>query len=307
MSYLLKTTLSFVIVLFGAVTLSFFLIHMIPGDPVEIMLGDYAAPIDRQALENELGLNKPLIQQYTSYLISTIQLDFERSLMSKKLVSQELSNTFPRSALLGLSSMALALLLGIPLGVLSALKKNRLFDKLTSFTSLLGFSLPTFCLAPLLIWLFSIQLDLLPVGDYGGLPHLILPTLTLTTGLLALLIRMTRTSVLDVVSENYIQVAKAKGLGPFRIYFSHALKNAAFPILTISGLMLGSLITGTIIVEVIFDWPGIGLLLYKAILNRDYTLVQACVLLISFVYIFVNYFTDLLYVYLNPKLADEPL
>lgn len=305
MSYLARTTGSFVFVLFGACTLSFFLLHLIPGDPVEIMLGDYASPLDRQALEKELGLDQPIFKQYISYISNAIRFDFGRSIMSKKSVAEELANHLPLSLLLGLSSFLLAVLAGLPLGILSAIKKNQAFDKAATFISLLAFSLPTFCLAPLLIWLFSLELDLLPVGDYGTFSHLILPTVTLSSGLVALLIRMTKTSILNIVNENYIKVAKAKGLGVFKIYFYHALKNAIFPILTITGLMLGSLITGTIIVEVIFDWPGLGLLLYKGIQNRDYPLVQACVLVIAFIYILVNYTTDILYIYFNPKLMDD--
>lgn len=305
MTYFFRRLASLIPVLFGVLTITFFLIHMIPGDPVDIMLGDYTSQTDRQALRKELGLDLPLFQQYKHYLWRSLQLDFGRSLQTQKPVFKEIGDRVPATLQLGLTALALAAIVGIPLGVIAAIKKNTWLDQTILVLGSLGLSFPSLWSGPLLIWIFAIELDWLPIGERESWDSLVLPSISLSIGLIALLMRMTRSSMLDVMREDYMSVAKAKGLAENKIYFVHGLTNAIIPVLTLLGLMLGALLTGTVIVETIFDWPGIGLLLYQAIQNRDYPLVQGCVLFVSFVYLIANFLTDLAYAYFNPKIRLE--
>ncbi len=305
MTYFFRRLTSLIPVLFGVLTITFFLIHMIPGDPVDIMLGDYTSQADRQALRKELGLDQPLFQQYKDYLWRSLHLDLGRSLQTQKPVFKEIGSRVPATLELGLAALLLATLIGIPLGVLAAIKKNTWVDQLILVLGSLGLSFPSLWSGPLLIWIFAIELDWLPIGERESWDSLVLPAVSLSIGLIALLLRMTRSSMLDVMKEDYMSVAKAKGLNESKIYFVHGLTNAIIPVLTLLGLMLGALLTGTVIVETIFDWPGIGLLLYQSIQNRDYPLVQGCVLFVSFVYLIANFLTDLAYAYFNPKIRLE--
>ncbi len=305
MTYFFRRLTSLIPVMFGVVTITFFLIHMIPGDPVDIMLGDYTSQADRAALRKELGLDQPLFAQYKNYLWRSLHLDFGRSLQSQKPVFKEILDRVPATFELGLAALLLAAFVGIPLGVAAAIKKNTWLDQLILVIGSLGLSFPSLWSGPLLIWLFAIELDWLPIGERESWDSLILPSVSLSIGLIALLMRMTRSSMLDVMKEDYMSVARAKGLPAYKIYFLHGLTNAIIPVLTLLGLMLGALLTGTVIVETIFDWPGIGLLLYQSIQNRDYPLVQGCVLFVSVIYLFANFFTDLAYGYFNPKIRLE--
>ena len=288
-------------IVFGVITLTFLLIHFVPGDPVDIMLGDQATAFDRAALNKELGLDRPLPQQYASYLIGLTQLDLGRSLQSKRPVWDEIIERMPATVELTFFAILVSVLIGIPLGVLAAIYHNSWFDHSILFGGLVGLSMPSFWLGPMLILLFSIELDWLPVSERGGIEHLILPSLSLASGLAAILMRMTRASMLEVINEDYMTVARAKGVHPAKIYFKHALSNALMPIITILGLQFGALLTGTIIIETIFDWPGIGTLLYSSIQQRNYPLVQGCVLIIALIYVTVNFLTDLAYAAANPK------
>lgn len=305
MNYFVRRITSLIPVIFGVLTITFFLIHMIPGDPVDIMLGDYTSQADRTALRHELGLDQPLWQQYKNYLVRSLQLDFGRSLQTQKPVFKEISSRVPATVELGLAALALAALVGIPLGVTAAIKKNSWIDQLILVLGSLGLSFPSLWSGPLLIWIFAIELDWLPIGERDSWDSLVLPAVSLSIGLIALLMRMTRSSMLDVMKEDYMSVARAKGLSSAKIYFVHGLTNAIIPVLTLLGLMLGALLTGTVIVETIFDWPGIGLLLYQSIQNRDYPLVQGCVLFVSVIYLLANFLTDLAYAYFNPKIRLE--
>ncbi len=305
MIYFFRRLTSLIPVIFGVVTITFFLIHMIPGDPVDIMLGDYTSQADREGLRRELGLDQPLFVQYKNYLWRSFHLDFGRSLQSQKPVFREILDRVPATFELGLAALLLAALVGIPLGVAAAIKKNTWLDQTILVIGSLGLSFPSLWSGPLLIWLFAIELDWLPIGERESWDSLVLPSISLSIGLIALLMRMTRSSMLDVMKEDYMSVARAKGLPSFKIYFLHGLTNAIIPVLTLLGLMLGALLTGTVIVETIFDWPGIGLLLYQSIQNRDYPLVQGCVLFVSVIYLFANFFTDLAYAYFNPKIRLE--
>ncbi|MBY0383874.1 ABC transporter permease [bacterium] len=305
MNYFFRRVLSLIPVLFGVLTITFFLIHLIPGDPVDIMLGDYSSQTDRQALRQELGLDQPLFLQYKNYLWRSLHFDLGRSLQSQKPVIKEIGAKIPATLELGMAALLLAAAIGIPLGVIAAIKKNSWLDQVILVMGSLGLSFPSLWSGPLLIWIFAIELDWLPIGEREDFASLILPSVSLSIGLIAILMRMTRSSMLDVMKEDYMSVARAKGLSSGKIYFLHGLTNAIIPVLTLLGLMLGALLTGTVIVETIFDWPGIGLLLYQSIQSRDYPLVQGCVLFVSLVYLLANFFTDLAYAYFNPKIRLE--
>lgn len=290
--------------LFGVVTLAFLLIHFIPGDPVDLMLGEQAPLADREALRRELGLHLPIGEQYVRHLASTATFDFGRSLSSRLPVGEEIARHFPATSELALSAMFLALLWGLPFGVLSAVG-GRVWSAAGDALSLLGMSVPAVFLGPALVYLFSIRLDWFPVSERGGLSHLVLPSLSLAIPLGSVLLRMTRAAVREVMHEDFIRTARAKGAGPITVNFRHALRNALVPIVTVVSLQLGALLTGTVITETIFDWPGIGSLLFGAIQRRDYPLVQGCILTVAVIYVLVNLLGDLLYGVVNPRVRLE--
>ena len=277
------------------------MIHIVPGNPVDIMLGDNATALNRQALEAQLGLDKPLGQQYMDYLLGLVQGDLGQSIYKQQSVVKMIIRSFPATLELTLGSLFLSILIGLPLGVLSAIKSHEKLDHVFSGLSMLGMSLPAYFLGPLLIWIFALSLDLFPVSERGGIGHLILPSLSLAIPLGSVLLRMVRASVMEVKSQDYIRTARSKGLSWKGMYFKHALKNAMIPILTTVGLQLGALLTGTVITETIFDWPGIGTLLFNSIQQRDYPLIQGCILFVAVVYVLVNFITDIAYSYFNPK------
>lgn len=302
MHYILSRLFAAVIVIFGVITLVFFLIHLIPGDPAEFMLGEYAKPADLQAMRESMGLDKPILIQYWHYLKSVLSLEFGESLLYKKPVMEIIAFRLPASIELAIASLLVALLLALPLGVIAAVKKDSWLDRTAMTFSLLGVSIPNFWLGPLLILIFSISLDLLPVSGRQGWSSLILPAVTLGTAFAAILSRMIRSSLLEVLAEDYIRTAYAKGLGKFKVVVKHGLRNALLPVITLLGIQLGALLGGAVITETVFDWPGIGKLTVDAIMSRDYPMVQACILLISLFYVMVNILTDLLYVYIDPRI-----
>ena len=299
--FILNRLVSLIPILFVVVTVVFFLIHIVPGNPVDIMLGDNATALNRQALEAQLGLDKPLGQQYMDYLLGLVQGDLGQSIYKQQSVVKMIIRSFPATLELTLGSLFLSILIGLPLGVLSAIKSHEKLDHVFSGLSMLGMSLPAYFLGPLLIWIFGLSLDLFPVSERGGIGHLILPSLSLAIPLGSVLLRMVRASVMEVKSQDYIRTARSKGLSWKGMYFKHALKNAMIPILTTVGLQLGALLTGTVITETIFDWPGIGTLLFNSIQQRDYPLIQGCILFVAVVYVLVNFITDIAYSYFNPK------
>lgn len=300
-SYIIRRLLLLIFVLYGVVTLVFFLIHMIPGDPVDIMLGDYALPGDKRELRENLGLDQPLFVQYKQYLVGVIQGDLGESVHSKRAVVDLIIERLPASAELMLGAMTIAFLIAFPFGVLSALKPYGLLDSFSMLVSFLGVAMPNFWLGPLLIILFSIQLDWLPINERGGIEHLILPAITLGTAMAAMLSRMIRSSMLEVLGEDFMRNARAKGLPARTVILKHALRNALIPVITIIGLQIGVLLSGAIITEAIFDWPGMGSLLLDGIYNRDYQLVQGCILVIASIYVIVNLITDITYAWVDPR------
>lgn len=290
-----------IFVLFGVVTLVFFLIHFIPGDPIDIMLGDYAVIADKEELRRDLGLDQPLFQQYYQYISGVLRGDLGISVHSKKPVLDEILERIPASAELMLGSMTIAFMIAFPLGILSAIKPYGFIDSFSMLVAFLGVAMPNFWLGPLLIILFAIQLDWLPINERGGLENLILPSITLGTAMAAMLSRMIRSSLIDVLGEDFIQNARAKGLKERRVIIKHGLRNAMIPVITIIGLQIGVLLSGAIITESIFDWPGMGSLLLEGINNRNYPLVQGCILVISSIYVIVNLITDIAYAWVDPR------
>jgi len=286
----------------GAITLVFFFLHMIPGDPVEVMLGETAQQADKETLREELGLNLPLHIQYGRFIKGVLQGDLGDSYFYRRPVTQVIAERVPATFELALAAFLVAGLIAIPLGIVSALREGTALDNAAVFFSLLGVSMPNFWLGPLLIILFSLELGWFPVSGRGGVGSLVLPAITLGTALAAILSRMTRSSLLERLGEDYLTVARAKGLPEWKVILKHALRNALIPIITVMGLQFGALLSGAIITENVFSWPGIGTLLINAIEARDYPLVQGCVLFISFSYVLVNLLTDLIYGWVDPRI-----
>lgn len=287
--------------LFGVIVLTFLLIHFIPGDPVDQLLGEQASLEDRVQLRRELGLDQPLARQFKTYLVKVAHLDLGRSLVSRASVSKEIALRFPATVELSLAAMILALVWGIPLGLWAAVHVNSWRDRTANAVALMGMSVPGVFLGPALVYIFAVTLDWFPVSERGGLESLVLPALSLALPLGAVIARMTRTAVLDVLSQDFMRTARAKGAGPARLYFHHALRNALIPLVTIVGIQLGALLTGTVITETIFDWPGLGSLIFSAIQRRDYPMVQGCVLFVACIYVIINLTTDLCYSLVDPK------
>jgi peptide/nickel transport system permease protein len=300
--FLTRRLLLLLPVTFGVLTLVFSLVHLIPGDPVEIMLGEGASAADLENLRHQLGLDRPLAVQYGHYLGGLFRGDLGTSLSYGEPVASLIAGRLVPTLLLTLASMAVALVIALPAGLYGAVRQNSTGDHLLTVGTLLGVSMPNFWLGPLLIIFFSIQLGWLPVSGMEGLSSLVLPALTMGTGIAALLTRMVRTSLLEVLGEEYVRAARARGLSERRVLWKHALRNAMIPVLTVVGLQFGALLTGAIITETIFSWPGLGQLLIRSINYRDFPLVQGCILTISVTYIVVNLLTDLAYAWLDPRI-----
>jgi len=299
---LLGRLTSAAVVIAGVSLLVFMLIHLIPGDPVEVMLGESSQPADRAALRHALHLDLPLYQQMGNYYARLLHLDFGTSLHSKRAIADLLLERIPATFELALAALLFAVLIAFPLGMLAAVRKGGAWDDGAMVFSMLGISIPNFWMGPILILVFSLWLGWFPVSGREGPASLILPALTLGTAMAAILSRMVRTTVLEVLGEDYIRTAYAKGLDSRTVLLRHALRNALLPVITLLGLQLGALLAGAVITEIVFSWPGVGQLTIEAIQRRDYPVVQACVLLISVTYVVVNTATDLVYAWLDPRI-----
>ncbi len=297
-------------VLWLIITIVFLLIHIVPGDPIAQMMGEGASATDLSVLRHAYGLDLPLHTQYLRYWRGIFHGDLGSSLRLRDSVTHLVEQRYPYTLLLSVAALLLALLLGVPAGVTSALHRGRWTDRLLGGISLLGLSVPNFALGPVLILVFSISLGWLPVSGAGAgdllsgstLLHLVLPAVTLGLSLAAILTRMVRTSMLEELGQDYIRTARAKGLNERSVVYRHALRNALVPVLTVVGLQFGSLLAGAIVTETIFSWPGIGRLTLSAISNRDYALVQGCTLTIGLTYLAANLLTDLAYALANPRM-----
>jgi len=327
--YIIKRLLNLLPVLLGITLLVFLFLHLIPGDPATVLLGERATPEQVEALREQLGLNQPLPLQYLTFINNLLHLDFGTSIIP---IIDEIKTRFPATFELSLAAMIVAVILGIPAGVLAAVYKNRPADNITMIGSLLGVSIPVYWLGLLLIYLFAITLNWFPpsgrisieagltfqpiTGFYlldailkfdinllqDVLAHLILPALTLGTIPLAILARITRSSLLEVLSQDYIRTARAKGIPEHWVILRHGLKNALLPVVTIIGLQFGTLLGGAILTETIFSWPGIGSWIYEGILARDYPVVQGGVVVVSIIFVLVNLVVDISYALVDPRI-----
>ena len=291
-------------VIWLVVSIVFFLIHLVPGDPVLQMLGEGAPAADVQATRHAYELDQPLRVQYLHYWKGVLHGDLGPSIRFNHGVTSLILERYPYTLRLTLAALFVAILLSIPAGVRSARRRDRWDDRTLSVVSLFGLSFPNFALGPILILIFSIKMGWLPVSGAGTFAHLILPAITMGGSLAAILTRMVRTSMLEELSQDYIRTARAKGLPERTVVYRHALRNAMVPVLTVVGLQFGALLSGAIVTETIFSWPGIGRLTIQAISNRDYYLVQGCILAIGLTYIAVNFLTDFLYSVANPRIRQ---
>ena len=291
-------------VIWLVVSLVFLLIHLVPGDPVLQMLGEGAAATDIQAARHAYGLDVPLPKQYLNYWKGVLHGDLGSSVRMGQTVSKLIAQRYPYTLALTLASLAIAILLSLPAGVRSARRRDLWDDRLLSVVSLFGLSFPNIALGPILILFFALRLGWLPVSGSGTFAHLVLPAITMGSALAAILTRMIRTSMLEELGQDYIRTARAKGLAERVVVYRHALRNAMIPIVTVLGLQFGALLAGAIVTETIFAWPGLGRLTIQAISNRDYYLVQGCILVIGLTYVTVNFLTDFLYSAVNPRIRQ---
>jgi peptide/nickel transport system permease protein len=298
---ILRQLFSFAIVIFGVLLLTFMLIHAVPGDPVDVMLGESASVADRDALRADLGLNQPLFSQFGSYLSKLTHADFGTSIHSKAPIIELIKDRYPATLKLAGLALVIGISIGVPLGVWAALKNGHWQDVMVTIISVRFSAMPAFWLGPILMLLFAVWLGWLPVSGMESRASIILPAVTLGLGLSAILTRMTRTSLLEVLNDDYIRTARAKGLSEKTVIIRHALRAALLPIITIVGLQMGSLLAGTVITETIFSWDGIGRLLVESIEKRDYPVTQACVLVVALSYVLVNAVTDILYRFADPR------
>jgi peptide/nickel transport system permease protein len=302
--YFLTRILYTLPVIWLVVSLVFLLIHLVPGDPIQQMLGEGAPAADLQAARHAYGLDLPLGQQYLNYWKGVLQGNLGVSLRYNQSVSKLLRQRYPYTLQLTVAALLVAILLSVPAGVHSARRRNDWDDRAISVVSLWGLSFPNFALGPILILLFSIKFGWLPVSGSGTFANLVLPAITMGSALAAILTRMVRTSMLEELSHDYIRTARAKGVSETLVVYHHALRNAMIPVITVLGLQFGALLAGAIVTEKIFSWPGVGRLTVDAISNRDYYVVQGCILAIGLTYVAVNFLTDLVYSVLNPRIRQ---
>ncbi len=302
-AYIIRRLLLVIPVLIGISIFVFLIMHLTPGDPARLRLGE-SAPLEQlEKLREELGLNDPLPVQYLNWLKKAVRLDFGRSLRSKKLVTAEIMERLPATAELAVLAVAISVAVGIPVGILSASKPNSFFDNVAMLAALSGVGMPAFWQGIMFILIFSVWLGWFPSsGRMGGMEYYILPALTLGTRSMASIARMTRSSMLEVLQQDYIRTATAKGLPRFRVVFVHALRNALIPVVTMIGLQFGGLMAGAVLTETIFAWPGIGRLVVEAINNKDFPVVQGTIMTFAIMYALINLIVDVLYAFLDPRL-----
>lgn len=309
--FILKRLGQLIAVLFIVSIIVFIVTRVIPGDPASVMLGPQAPKDAVVKMRESLGLNKPLIVQYGKFLFGILHGDLGNSIYYDQPVLSVIMQTFPNTVLLAFSSLLIALVVSVPVGIISATKKNSIFDYVSMFFSLIGVSMPVFWLGLMMVLLFSVKLGLLPSTGMGSLSngiwdfvsHLILPSVALSTVSMGTFARITRSSMLEVISEDYIRTARAKGLSEKLVIWKHALRNALIPLLTVLGMQISSLLGGAVLTETIFAWPGIGRLIVDSIEKRDYQMVQGTVLFVVVIFVIVNLIVDILYVIVNPKLS----
>ncbi|MDI9394884.1 MAG: ABC transporter permease [Euryarchaeota archaeon] len=310
LKFILKRMALMLIVILGVTVLTFLIMHFTPGDPAEmIALSRHGAesltPENIERIRVEEGLNAPVYIQYLKWLQHLLHGDLGYSLINGEPVLSEILNRFPATFKLAVTSMIVALIIAIPLGIITASKQYSLFDNLSMMGAMIGVAMPSFWFALLLIHLFALCLGWFPVCGSGSFEYIVLPALTLGTGISAVLTRFIRSNMLDVLRQDYIRTARAKGLTEKLIIIKHALKNAFIPVITVIGIQFGRVLEGSVIVETIFAWPGIGKLLVDSIYSRDFAMIQGCVLFVAVIFVLVNLFVDVSYTYLDPRIRYE--
>ncbi|MFZ0658916.1 MAG: ABC transporter permease [Candidatus Binataceae bacterium] len=301
--YLMRRMLALIPVALGVATLTFALIHLVPGDPVVAMLGDTAAPADLAGMRHELGLDRPLGAQYASFITGLAHGDLGESISYHQPVARLIAERFPATLELAGAGLLVAIMIAFPLGFIAGAKPGSAGDVGAMGFAILGISVPHIYLGPLLMILFSLDLRWFPLTGRGGLAHLVLPAVTLGTALAAIIARMLRQSLIAVRASDYMRTALSKGLSPTAALLRHGLRNALTSVITLLGLELGGLLTGALIVEMIFSWPGLGRMLIAAISARDYPLVEGCVLTFALTYVLVNMATDFVYALIDPRVS----
>ena len=305
LTFALRRLLLAVPVLLGVVFIVMLTLELVPGDAVAMMLGEHATKEAVDRLREHLGLDKPLLVRYAQYVGQLARGDLGRSIIQNRPVVDELADTWPATLELTVAALLIAGLVGVPAGVASAVRPNSRFDALARLGSLFGLSMPIFWTGLVLIVVFSLWLNWLPVGGAGSPAHLVLPAVTLALPSVAMIARMTRSAVLDVLREDYVRTARAKGVGEWWVLLKHALRNAFIPIITLLGLQSGQLMGGAVLTETVFAWPGLGRLMVKAIFARDYVLLQGAVLVFALAFVVVNLLVDLSYGVLDPRVARQ--
>ena len=303
--YLSQRLAQALLVLVGVTLVVFFLARLAPGDPIDLMLPEDAEPEQREGLRENLGFNKPLYVQYLIFIKGALRGDMGRSLYYRQPCFRIIMDYLPNTLLLTVVSMAISLVLGIVTGIVAALRRDSIWDYGGATLALLGRSLPAYWLGIMLILIFSVELRLLPTSGIGKPANLVMPSITLGAALMGIIMRLTRSGMLEVMGEDYIRTARAKGIGNWLVITRHALRNTFIPLVTIVGLQLGSLLSGSVIVETVFAWPGVGRVLVTAIGARDYPLIQAGVLFVSIIFVFTNLAVDLTYAFIDPRIRFQ--
>lgn len=304
-TYVIKRLISTIPVLIGITLLLFFLLRMLPGDPAQVLAGQMATPEEIENIRHQLGLDQPIYKQYVAFLARLVQGDLGRSARTQNPVVQEVWARLPNTLLLAVVAIFLACLFGIPAGIVSAVRPYSLPDYVVTLLALFGMSMPVFWLGLMLVVLFAVILKWLPAGGTGSWQHVILPSITLASFVVAFIARMTRSSMLEVLSQDYTTTARAKGLREQVVIVKHALKNALIPIITVVGLQFGLLLGGAVLTETVFAWPGLGRLIFDSITARDYPVIQGTILIFALLYILVNLMVDLLYAFVDPRIRYD--
>ncbi|UCH83962.1 MAG: ABC transporter permease [Candidatus Latescibacterota bacterium] len=303
LGYTIKRVLLFIPLLFGVATVTFFLVYVLPGDPVLSMVGERYDDETLQQLRREMHLDRPVYVQYAHFIGGLVRLDFGTSYVTGEPVAESVLRRFPYTLRLALFAMLISVVVGVSVGVLAAWKWRTPIDYVTMGGTIVGISMPVFWLGVLLIYVFAMRLHWLPASGYGsgGLRHMVLPAITLASASMAYVARITRSSVLDVIREQYIQTARAKGVTERRTLFAHALRNALLPVITVVGADFGSFLSGAVLTESIFAWPGLGRFTLDAILKRDVPTIQGAVFFMALVFMVINLLVDLAYAWVDPR------
>ncbi|MBU2643449.1 ABC transporter permease [bacterium] len=299
--YFFGRLISTIPVLFGITLFLFFMLRALPGDPAQVIAGEMATEQEVEIIRHQLGLDQPVIIQYQIFMTRLIQLDLGTSIRTQNPVTEEIRPRLANTVLLALVATVIACLLGIPAGIIAAVRPYTWMDNIVTILALFGMSMPAFWLGLMLIVIFSVNWQLLPVGGSGGIEYIVLPAITLAAMLIASIARNTRSSMMETMSQDYITTARAKGVVENTIIIRHALKNSFIPIITVIGLQFGALLGGTVLTETVFAWPGMGRLLVSSILGRDYPMIQGIILVFALLFVLTNILVDLIYVFLDPK------